>query len=83
MDKISIVLIIGSIVLLTSTSLIFANPPDKVVSESKKENTKTEHEGMNHERELKKGERKRPEKVANKRRKYMALMYVWISNKQR
>ena len=64
MDKISIIFIIGSIVLLTSTSLIFANPPDKVVSELKKE------------------ERKRLEKAANKRRNYMALMYIWESNKR-
>ena len=82
MDKISIILIIGAIVLLTSTSLTFANPQNKAVSESRKEYIKTEHEGMKHERELKKEERKRKEKAANKRRKYMALMYVWISNKR-
>ena len=82
MDKISIILIIGAIALLTSTSLIFANPPNKAVSESRKDHIKTEHEEMKHERELKKEERKRLEKAANKRRNYMALMYIWASNKR-
>ncbi len=79
MDKISIILIIGTITLLISTSLIFANPPDKTTKEVSKENMKIEHEGMEHERGINKEEREHMKKM--ERREYMILMYIWSAQK--
>jgi hypothetical protein len=83
MGKISIILIIGTIVLLVSTSLIFADPPDKNTKEVRKENMKIEHEGMEHEHGIKKEERKHLKEVERERRKYMMIMYIWSAHKYR
>lgn len=76
MGRICIILIIGTVVLLTSTTFILANPPEKATMEVRKEHMKIEHEGTKHEREIKKEKRKNLMKAESMLRMHMLLKYI-------
>ena len=76
MGKIGIILFIGTIGLLTSTTLILANPQEKATIEVRKERVEIEHEGTKHEREIKRKDRKNLMKAESMLRMHMLLMYI-------
>lgn len=76
MSKIGIILIIGTVNLLTSTTLILASPMEKATMEVRKEHMTIEHEGTTNELETKKNERKKLMKAKQMLRIRMLLMYI-------
>ena len=76
MGRTCIILIIGTVVLLTSTTFILANPPEKAIMEVRKEHMEIGHEGTKHEREIKKKERKNQMKPEGMLRMHVLLMYI-------
>ena len=76
MNKLGIILIIGTASLLTSTTLILASPLEKATMEVRKEHMTIEYEGTTHELETKKKERKKLMKAKRMLRIRMLLMYI-------